>query len=116
MALTAEEFLRVVTPLRERSDLYPAFGSSLTADELSSMLFNRRGQDGQGHTSNDQLGDLHLAICIVWRRECNECMKNDRGERDGLRLFFSIRHFSRSLYFRNPEIFAPDLSHGMDSS
>lgn len=75
-ALTTEKFLGVVTLLREGSDLYPTVRSSLTIDELSSVLFNRRGQDGQGHASHDELDDLHLLSQVLYEKSCNERVEN----------------------------------------
>lgn len=57
MALTTEELVRVGALLGEASDLYPGFRGSLPIDEL-----NGRGQDGQGHASNDELDELHPDI------------------------------------------------------
>lgn len=59
MALTSEKFVGFVTSLREAGDLYPGLRISLTSDEISSGLFDGRGQDGQRHASNDKLDELH---------------------------------------------------------
>lgn len=60
MALTTEEFVGIITLLRESNDLDPAVRRSLAVNQISSALFNRRGQDGQRHASNDELDDLHI--------------------------------------------------------
>lgn len=60
MALTTEEFVGIVTLLREPNDLDPPVSRSLAVNKISSTLFNRRGQDGQRHASNDELDDLHI--------------------------------------------------------
>lgn len=60
MALTAEKLVGFVALLREASDFYPTVRSSLTTDEISPVLLNRRGQDGQRHASNDELDELHF--------------------------------------------------------
>lgn len=72
VALTAEEFVGVVTSLREAGDLCQPVRRSLTIDEI-----NRRGHDDKGHASNDELGDLHLGLWITY--EGGKCARKKMG-------------------------------------
>lgn len=59
MALTSEKLVGFITPFREARNLHPGLRIGLTSDEISSGLFDGRGQDGQRHASNDELDELH---------------------------------------------------------
>lgn len=77
MALTTEEFVGIVTLVRKSNDLDPAVRRSLAVNKISSTGFNRRGQDGQRHASNDELDDLHIVSRVTYERENSVRVKMD---------------------------------------